>query len=82
MDIGTGILAGCAVLSGTLIVWRLLGLKKKNNNNPNSKYLLTERFDEYKEGIKIQLKKLTDSVVRIESGIKRLHSRIDDTLKG
>ena len=85
MDIGTailsGILGGCTILGGTLTAWSILGNSKKKGSNPNSKYLLTERFEEYKEGVTKQLDTLTTSVTKIESGVKRVHSRIDEELR-
>jgi len=79
MDVGTGIVIGCTILGGVAVGFRIFPSKK--NSNPNSKYLLTERFEEYKEGILTQLNMLTTSVTKLETGVKRVHSRIDEILK-
>ena len=83
MDIGTGIPIGCTILGIVAVAFRIFPAKKKNNNpgsSPNGKYLLEKVFDEYKEGTNYKLQTLTDSVTRIEGGVKRVHKRIDEVL--
>jgi len=79
MELGTGIPLAALVLAGAGLIWKLLDGKKKNN--PNSKYLLTERFEEYKEGVIAQLLALNKSVDEIKTGVKRVHGRVDEVLK-
>jgi len=76
MELGTGIPLAALILAATVLIWKLLNGKKKSN--PNSKYLLTERFEEYKEGITAQLQSLIKTCDEMKTGMKRMHDRVDE----
>lgn len=83
MEIGTGLAIGFGILGAVATIFRIFPSKKNNNpgNSPNGKYLLEKVFDEYKEGTNSKLSTLAESVARTESGVKRVHIRIDEILK-
>lgn len=81
MDIGTGITIGCVILGGVATAFKLLSHTSKKGNNPGTKYLLIDVFEEHKEGVNQQLKSLIRCTGEMKDSIKRVHDRVDKLLE-
>jgi len=77
MDIGTGIAAGCSILGGIAVMFKLFGSGK--NGNPNVKSLKNEMDKKFDE---VQWKDVCDErsggiKELLTAGFKQINSRLD-----
>ena len=72
MEIGSGIIAGCAILGGVAVLFRLLGTRK---------YLPKDVFSIYKEGIESHMSILCKGIKEVKTGISEIHGRIDKLIE-
>ena len=68
MEIGSGITAGCAILGGVAVLFKLLGTRK---------YLPKDVFSVYKEGIESHMNMLCKGIKEVKAGVNKIHERID-----